>query len=144
VGAAGAMMGTRFVASRESGAHETYKAALVAARSAEATARTPCFDIGWAAMARVLRNDTLDAWEAAGCPPSPLRPGEGEIIFHNGGDAIVRYSETAPTIGAEGNLASGCLFAGTGVGEIRSVEPAAQLVARLWSEAQAEFNGVAA
>jgi NAD(P)H-dependent flavin oxidoreductase YrpB (nitropropane dioxygenase family) len=135
-GAAGAMMGTRFVAAHESCAHQVYKQAIVDASDCD-TAYTPCFDGGWPAMQRVLRNDTLATWEAAGCPLPGTRPGEGETVFHRNGEAIPRYSDTAPTRGAEGALLSACLYAGTGVGAITAIEPAAQIVTRLWSEAEA-------
>ena len=68
-GAAAAMLGTRFVATQESRAHELYKQRLIRS-TAEDAALTVCFDGGWPYAAhRVLRNATLDAWEAAGCPP---------------------------------------------------------------------------
>lgn len=135
-GAAGAMMGTRFVASVESGYHDGYKAALVAA-SGEDTAFTNCFDVGWPfAMHRVLRNDTFNIWEAAGSARSPGRPGEGDIVYRGGGEAFVRYSDTPPMRDAKGALGSACLYAGTGVAQIRAVEPAGAIVARLWAEAQ--------
>lgn len=136
LGAAGVMMGTRFVAAQESGAHEVYKQAIVDATDGD-TAYTPCFDGGWPAMQRVIRSDTLAAWEAAGCPLPGTRPGEGDTVFRRGTEDIPRYSDTAPTRGAEGALLSACLYAGTGVGSITAVEPAAQIVTRLWSEAEA-------
>lgn len=135
MGAAGVMMGTRFVAATESGAHDAYKQAIVDAAEGD-TAYTPCFDGGWPAMQRVLRNDTLATWEAAGCPLPGTRPGEGDIVFRRGSEEIPRYSDTAPTRGAEGALLSACLYAGTGIGAITAVEPAAQIVTRLWSEAE--------
>lgn len=141
-GAAGVMMGTRFVASRESGAHDAYKQALVAA-GPDDTAYTPCFDVGWPAMQRVLRNDTLATWEAAGCPLPGTRPGEGDIVFRRGGEDIPRYSDTAPTVGAEGALLSACLYAGAGVGDIAAVEPASAIVTRLWAEAEATVRETA-
>lgn len=136
LGAAGVMMGTRFVAASESGAHDAYKQAIVNASDGD-TAYTPCFDGGWPAMQRVIRNDTLAAWEAAGCPLPGTRPGEGEIVFRRGGEEIPRYSDTAPTRGSEGALLSACLYAGTGVGAITDIAPAGQIVARLWSDAEA-------
>lgn len=137
MGAQGAMMGTRFVASAESLAHDQYKRAIVEA-SAEDTVYTNCFDIGWPyAMSRVLRNSTFDMWEAAGNPQAPDRPGEGDITFRNGGEAIVRYCDTSPAVGAVGDLLSGCLYAGTSVDGITSVRPAADIVSSLWAEAQA-------
>ncbi len=134
-GAAGVMMGTRFVASTESGAHDVYKQAIVAATEGDA-AYTLCFDGGWNAAHRALRNDTLAAWEAAGCPLPGTRPGEGEVLYRHGTEAIARYSDTPPNRGAKGALLSAVLYAGTGVGAITQVEPAAQIVTRLWSEAE--------
>ena len=136
-GAAGAMMGTRFVATTEAASHEAYKAALVASGGGD-TAFTNCFDIGWPhAMHRVLRNATLTAWEAAGSPQPPFRPGEGDVVFRHDGEDYPRYCDTPPMPGAVGSVLSACLYAGTGVGEIRSVEPAGPLVARLWADASA-------
>ncbi len=142
-GAAGVMLGTRFVATPEAGAHDAYKAALVAASGGD-TVFTNCFDLGWPyAMHRVLRNDTLTDWEAAGCPQAPNRPGEGDVVFRHGDEDFPRYSDTPPMPGATGALLSACLYAGTGVGHIKSVEPAGQLVARLWAEALAGLAATA-
>jgi nitronate monooxygenase len=136
-GAAGAVMGTRFLATQEAASHDAYKAALVAARTGD-TLLTNCFDVGWPfAMHRVLRNDTLDTWEAAGCPQPPNRPGEGDIVFRRGVDQFPRYSDTPPMSGATGDLTSAVLYAGTGVGEIGGIEPAAEMLLRLDSEIRA-------
>ncbi len=133
-GAAGAVMGTRFLATIEAGAHDVYKAALVAA-SARDTVLTNCFDVGWPfAMHRVLRNDTFTEWEATGCPQPPHRPGEGDIVFRRGDDAFLRYSDTPPMQGAVGSLRSAVLYAGTGVEDVRAIEPAQHLLARINAE----------
>ncbi len=135
-GAQGVMMGTRFVASNESLAHDAYKQALVAARSDD-TVYTNCFDIGWPySMARVLRNSTFEMWEAAGNPAAPNRPGEGDITYRNGEESFVRYCDTPPAPGAVGDLLAGSLYAGTSVDGITSVRPAAEIVASLWAEAR--------
>ena len=133
-GAQGVMMGTRFVASNESLAHDAYKQALVTARSDD-TVYTNCFDIGWPyAMSRVLRNSTFEMWEAAGNPAAPNRPGEGDITYRSGEKSLVRYCDTSPPAGAEGDLLAACLYAGTSVDGITSVRPAADIVASLWAE----------
>ncbi len=135
-GAQAVMMGTRFVATEESLAHPDYKQALVAA-GADDTSFTLCFDLTWPfALHRVLRNATLEAWEAAGHPAPPFRPGEGEVLFHQNGQPVLRYSDEPPHAGAAGAVAEGCLYAGTGVGFIDRIEPAGALVARLWAETQ--------
>jgi nitronate monooxygenase len=135
LGASAAMLGTRFVATRESRAHPAYKQAIVGA-TAQDTALTVCFDGGWPQAAhRVLRNRTLDDWEAAGCPPTGRRPGENEVIAHAAsGEPILRYEDTAPRQGMTGDVPAMCLYAGTSCARIQDVPPAAELVARLWDE----------
>jgi nitronate monooxygenase len=135
-GAAGAMLGTRFVASVESLAHPEYKQALVEARSADA-AMSGCFDGGWPyALHRVLRNATLGDWEAAGCPPAGGRPGEGDIVATFPDGAVIhRYDDAPPRQDARGKVLDCCLYAGIGVEKVRDVRPAGQLVEELWREA---------
>ena len=100
-GAAGAMLGTSFLATVESGAHDAYKAALVAA-DRRATALTVCFDGDWPqASHRVLRNRTFELWEAAGCPGRGQRPGEDALAHRVGGPAIPRYDDSPPLAGDE-------------------------------------------
>jgi nitronate monooxygenase len=138
-GAAGAMLGTRFLATREAAAHPDYKAALVAATAAD-TAFTNCFDLNWPyAMHRVLRNSTFTAWEAAGSPQSPHRPGENDVVFRENGTVHVRYCDRPPGTGATGDVLAACLYAGESVGDIDRIEGAADLVTRLGAEVMAAF-----
>jgi nitronate monooxygenase len=74
-GASAVLLGTRFVATTESNAHEEYKKSLLGAKVAD-TALTMCFQDGWPQLHRALRNATFRAWEAAGCP-RPGKPGRG-------------------------------------------------------------------
>jgi nitronate monooxygenase len=138
-GADGAMLGTRFVATRESRAHAHYKAALLSASSSD-TVFTCCFDGGWPhAPHRVLRNETLVRWEEAGCPPLGRRPGEADVVARAAsGEPIVRYEDTAPRQGMTGSVGEMALYAGTGAGEIRDLPSAGELIRRLWSEAALE------
>lgn len=137
-GAQAVMSGTRFVATQESRAHPEYKRRLVEA-TAEQTALTVCFNGGWPhAPHRVLRNSTLETWEAAGCPPPGSRPGEGETVAHTAsGEPILRYEDTAPRRGMTGDIGAMALYAGTGVARIGDLPPAGKLARRLWTEAQA-------
>jgi nitronate monooxygenase len=138
LGAQGAMLGTRFVATQESRAHEEYKRQLVGAKYGD-TALTVCFNGGWPhAPHRVLRNSTLNAWEAAGCPQPGSRPGEGQTVAcSTNGEPIPRYEDTAPRIGMTGDVEAMALYAGQGVGQVTDVPKAGELVRRLWKEAQA-------
>lgn len=140
MGAAGAVLGTRFVATRESRAHEGYKQRLVQATSDD-TALTVCFDGGWPqAMHRVLRNTTLEIWEAAGSPPVGQRPGENESVgASTNGEPILRYEDTAPRQGFTGDIEAMCLYAGTGCNHIHDVPTVGEILARLWAECIACF-----
>ena len=138
LGAQGAVLGTRFVATQESRAHDDYKQRLLAAASGQ-TALTSCFDIGWPqAQHGVLRNSTLETWEAYGCPPHGQRPGEGnEVAYTASGEPILRYEDTAPQQGMTGDIEAMCLYAGRGVGAINDLPKAGELVRRLWADASA-------
>jgi len=141
MGATAAMLGTRFVACDESLAHSSYKQLLVES-SAKTASLTLCFDLGWPYAAhRVLRNRTLELWEAAGCPPSGLRPGEGDVLaFLPNGKTYKRYEDAPPLRGMDGSVLELCLYAGLSVADVTDVRPAADLVAALWNECRMALN----
>lgn len=142
-GASAAMLGTRFVATQESRAHPEYKRRLVEATGGD-TALTVCFDGGWPYAAhRVLRNPTLERWEALGCPPPGRRPGEGEVVATaSNGEPVLRYEDTAPRSGMTGQVLDMALYAGTGCGAIADVPPAAVLIERLWTECEQALSSL--
>lgn len=128
LGATGVWVGTRFLASREANIHPVYQE-LVLASSGDDTLYSELFDIGWPnAPLRTLKNSTTKAWEAAGRPLPPHRPGEGEIIGEKDGVAVPRYSFSAPTREAAGAIEAMALYAGEDVGLVRSVASAREIV----------------
>jgi NAD(P)H-dependent flavin oxidoreductase YrpB (nitropropane dioxygenase family) len=130
-GAAGVVMGTRFLATPEADIHPGYAERLVAA-GPDDTVLTHLFDGGWPGAAhRVLRNSTYRAWEEAGRPEPGRRPNEGEIVAESGGVPIARYAADEPRRSTTGDIEAMCLYAGCGVGRITAVEPAAEIVARV-------------
>jgi nitronate monooxygenase len=130
-GAAGVVMGTRFLATPEADIHPGYAERLVAA-GPDDTVRTFLFDGGWPGAAhRVLRNSTYRAWEAAGSPEPGERPNEGEVVAETDGVPIARYAADEPRRSTTGDIEAMCLYAGRGVGLITAVEPAAEIVARM-------------
>jgi NAD(P)H-dependent flavin oxidoreductase YrpB (nitropropane dioxygenase family) len=143
LGAAGAWMGTRFLATPEARAHDDYKSRLVAARETD-TVHTELYDLEWKeAPHRVIRNSTYDAWEAAGEPPPGGRPGEGEAVaWLPDGSALPRYSDDPPPPGTTGNIEATCLYAGQSTALIRDILPAGELVRRLVSETEAALQGL--
>lgn len=131
LGASGVILGTRFLATVESNAHSEYKALLVAHSD---TSLTHCFNDGWPnSPHRVLMNSTFDAWKRASEPLPDHRPGEGAVIAKTArGEPIFRYEMAAPQEGMQGEIEAMCLYAGTGVREIRSIPTVADLLAELW------------
>jgi len=135
-GASGVLIGTRFVATKEAGAHPDYKGAITRATAAD-TVLTVCFQDGWTnAPHRVLRNRTFEMWEAAGCPPPGKRPGEGDVLATNAvlGITQFRYGTGNPGPDDRGTLLEMALWAGQGVDAIRDIPSAGELVGRLWRE----------
>jgi nitronate monooxygenase len=135
-GAAGVVLGTRFMATEESDAHETYRQRLVDAGE-HSTVYTNCFNDngGWNAMHRVLRNDTVRTWEAAGCPLDGSRPGEGNVVArHPKYGPAVRYATINPVAGHTGDVEDMAMYAGMGVSRVQDAPPAAELIERLWRE----------
>jgi NAD(P)H-dependent flavin oxidoreductase YrpB (nitropropane dioxygenase family) len=129
LGAQGAMLGTRFLATVEAATHDVYRQHLTAATSADAV-HTRCFDGGWPdAPHRALRNATLRRWEAAGSPAAPGRPGEGDTIAVDpAGKAHPRYEDLIPLPGMTGELADMAMYAGQSVNLIQEIVPAARVV----------------
>jgi NAD(P)H-dependent flavin oxidoreductase YrpB (nitropropane dioxygenase family) len=144
LGAGAAWMGTRFVASEESPAHPAYVERLLAASETD-TFYGELFDIGWPeAPHRVIRNATVDAWLAAGSPPTGDRPGEGEVLATGpDGSTLVRYGSSAVEAGAVGRIEELSLWSGQGVGLVRERLPAAEIVRRTVAEARAILGGLA-
>jgi nitronate monooxygenase len=78
----------------------------------------------------VLRNEVYDLWEAAGSPPSGQRPGEGELVAEGPSGPVVRCAVSPAVIGMTGDIDAMAMSAGLGVGAVRSIEPAAEIVER--------------
>ena len=136
LGAAGAWMGTRFVASVEANSHADYRQRLIKARETDAVLNT-LFDEDWRdAPLRSLKNSTYRAWRDAGKPAREHRPGRDDIIARRGdGTPVPRYEGSSPTPDMTGDLEAMTLYAGQGVGLIRDVQPAGQIVRQIADEA---------
>jgi nitronate monooxygenase len=144
LGAAGAWIGTRFLATTEADASDDYKARLVAARETD-TVHTELFDLDWPrAPHRVIRNSTYDRWEASGSSPSGQRPGEGEpVVRQADGTVLLRYSDDTSKPGATGDLEAACHYAGQSTGLVHDILPAGDLVLRLVGETEAALAAAA-
>jgi nitronate monooxygenase len=136
LGAAGVVMGSRFVATEESGAHPKYKKALLNS-AAKDTVFTVCLNKGWSnATHRIIRNKTFKTWEAAGCPQEGNRPNEGEVLatYKSSGVTVSRYEGNVPNTDMTGKVEELGMYAGKGVGHINDIPKVAELMERIWKE----------
>jgi nitronate monooxygenase len=137
LGAAGAWIGTRFLASAEAAIHPRYRELLFAAKETDTEYGT-LFDVGWPdAPHRTLRNKTIEAWEAAGRPPSGKRPSEGAVLARTPNGDVVAYQSHTPGARDEGDIDAIALWSGQSVGLVRRIQPAGQIVREIGDEARA-------
>jgi NAD(P)H-dependent flavin oxidoreductase YrpB (nitropropane dioxygenase family) len=104
------------------------------------------FDGGWPdAPHRTLRNSTVEAWERAGCPAPPARPGEGELVARGAdGRPIQRYAADAPVADATGDVEALALYAGQSAGVVKHARSAAAIVQELVAGAASAISSAAA
>lgn len=127
-GATAARIGTRFVATLESGAHPRYKEALVLAQAAD-TVLTEAFGIWWpGAPHRVLRS----AVHAAGALDDDQA---GEVTGAGEPVPIPRFAVVPPTQATHGHVEAMALYAGQSVGAVTAIPPAADVVREIVSDA---------
>jgi nitronate monooxygenase len=139
LGASGVWIGTRFLASNEAAIHPRYRERILQATEDDTVYLEELFDVGWPkAPHRVLRNSTVAAWEAAGRPATGLRPGEGDIVVTSKSRGpIVRYRSYTPAADAEGDIDALSMWAGQSAALVHKLQPAAEIVREIDSEAQA-------
>lgn len=127
LGAAGVLMGTRFIAAAESLSHANAKA-RVAAATGDDTLRTRVFDIGRALdwpehfTGRAIVNDFSQRWH-----------GREDALVAQADAERRRYAEAA----AKGDTETMVVFAGEGLDLINAVEPAAAILERIVAEGEA-------
>src|SRR5487761_1763094 len=117
-GAAGVRMGTRVIAAQ-----------------AEDSVRTNRFEVECPLCPSthgVLRS-SLDAAEAF----------DGSYVAEFEGEPVARFCGTPPVKGCTGNIGAMACYAGQSVGEVRGVQPAAEIVAELADQAERLLRGTA-
>ncbi|HKB36582.1 MAG TPA: nitronate monooxygenase, partial [Gemmataceae bacterium] len=134
LGAQAAVLGTRFLASTESRAHPHYKQKVLEA-SEQDTVRTTLFGHGWPdAPHRTLRTAFVRQWlgqEARGQESRPDEPVVGQTVIGGQPIPVLRFMGFPPNGDASGDIESMDLLAGQGVGLVRAVKPAGQIVHEL-------------
>lgn len=145
LGADGGWLGTRFVATAESGAHEDYRDRLVAADET-ATRYTKLFSRGWPDQPhRVVETEavaeTVDESEAA----RPVADSDAPATAARtpDGDPVERFADLPPLEGMGGDLDALPHYAGQSVGLADDVPAAGTVVERLVAEAAAALSDAA-
>jgi NAD(P)H-dependent flavin oxidoreductase YrpB (nitropropane dioxygenase family) len=131
-GAAAVRMGTRFVATTESGAHPAYKDAVVAAGPG-GTVLTDAFRTGWpdaVSTSRVLRS-AFDRNTAL-----PEDAGVGRLQMGSTTIEVPRFGFVPPVAAAEGDIGAWALYAGESAAIVDAVEPAAVVIRRIAERAE--------
>ncbi|TYT62159.1 NAD(P)H-dependent flavin oxidoreductase [Natrialba swarupiae] len=143
LGADGAWLGTRFVATEEATVHETYRERVLESDETD-TRYTTLYDKGWPGMAhRVLENGTLERWDAAGQPESGERPGEDDVVATTeSGKPIERYDEALATPNVDGSIEEMALYAGQSGGLVEESRPAEEVLEALVTELREAISGL--
>jgi nitronate monooxygenase len=123
LGADGVLLGTRFVATKESAASDVWKRRLTSGR--RDTTLTDGFTGQWA---RVLQSEFTAHWEAAGVEALP-----GLLQAAAGGDLFAAARKL-------GDDQMQPLYAGAGVGAMSDIPGAGEVVAQLVAEARAGLS----
>ena len=138
LGAQAAVLGTRFLASAESCAHPHYKQRVLAANEGD-TVRTILFGHGWPnAPHRTLRTAFVQQWlgqEGRGQESRPDEPVVGHTMIGGQRMPVLRFMGFPPNAEASGDIDAMDLLAGQGIGLVREVKPAGQIVRELVEEA---------
>jgi NAD(P)H-dependent flavin oxidoreductase YrpB (nitropropane dioxygenase family) len=144
LGAAAAWIGTRFLAAEESIAHPEYVDRVLSARESATVYLENLFDIGWQdAPHRVLRNETVTAWEGAGRPATGERPNESEVVARSDlfGD-VVRYQSDTPWQEMTGDVTAMSMYSGQSAGLVKRRQPAAEIVGEICQQAEDVLNAL--
>lgn len=128
-GASAARIGTRLLATEESGAHPEYIAALLAA-SGDDTVYGTVFGADWPdAPHRVLRS-------AVACVEARADGPVATTAFGSFSFDVARFSAIPPSTDTKGDIAAMALYAGTGVGEIHDAPSVATVLARMMDQCE--------
>ena len=123
-GAAAARLGTRFVATPESGFHPQYIQNIIDATS-EDTVYTERFSVMWPDAPHRILKQSLAAAAAS------REQVVGEATLGGSTIGIPRFSVFSPLAGSTGNVEAMAQYAGESAGSVNSIQPAAQIVTEL-------------
>lgn len=137
LGASGAWIGTRFLASDEARIHPKYRQSIFQARETD-TVYSTLFDGGWPnAPHRVIENSTVADWKSAGSPRAGQRPAEGSVVAQFADGRLIHlYDDTIPLPGMTGEVERLALYAGQSVGLVKELKSAGAIVQEIAEDAR--------
>ncbi|KVF67515.1 nitronate monooxygenase [Burkholderia vietnamiensis] len=135
LGAQGAVIGTAFIATHESFAHPYHQQRIVDARDGD-TLLTDVFYINWPRGARVRVLPSSVTRGERGDPFGDARV----VIGDEEGRPIYLFSTDSPLRTMTGDFEAMALYAGTGVGRVRTIEPAGDVLRRIARDAAARLG----
>ncbi len=134
LGAVGVWMGTRFIASEEAHAAQSYKETIVEATDIDTT-RTRCYS---GKPMRVRTNDYIKDWESR---PDDIQPFPMQAMISVRDDVIGGIGGV--TDEARLDPSKSCFAMGQSAGGVRDVLPVADIVGNIMREADAAIDGLA-
>ena len=123
LGAQGAVIGTRFIATPEATAARQYREALVRANQDE-TIRTRCYS---GKPLRTLRNRYVAEYEAE---PSKIKRFPEQLMISSSRDVMAYWNP-------EADPDRTCMPAGQGIGSFREIKPAGEVLREIAAQAEA-------
>ncbi|KAL2649422.1 hypothetical protein R1flu_017550 [Riccia fluitans] len=139
LGAQGVCLGTRFLATPECTAHPLYKKKLLEAGVSETDYTDLYGRSRWRAPHRVIRTPFHEQWKSE-LPSDGTEVGQpiiGRTTIYDRDEEVPRFSGKVPNSSTSGDVESMAMYAGTGVGLIHEIVPAASVVNGLVEGAQA-------
>ncbi|MCI4646068.1 MAG: nitronate monooxygenase [Hyphomonadaceae bacterium] len=133
LGAVGVWMGTRFIASEEAHAAQSYKQAVVSAGDTDTT-RTRCYS---GKPMRCRTNPYIQDWESR---PGDIRPFPFQAIHSVQEDVLSGIAGVTDESRLDPDRS--CFAMGQSAGGVRDVRPVAEIVASIVSEAEAAIGRV--
>jgi NAD(P)H-dependent flavin oxidoreductase YrpB (nitropropane dioxygenase family) len=128
-GASAVRIGTRFLATSESGAHPDYVAALLAAGAGD-TVLTTAFSVGWRDAPHRVLASAVAAAEAFD------RETVGTLDANGETQPLPRFAARTPSREVSGAIEAMALYAGEGVGQVTEIKEAESLVRELSAGAE--------
>ncbi|KAL3701519.1 hypothetical protein R1sor_019541 [Riccia sorocarpa] len=139
LGAQGVCLGTRFVATPECIAHPLYKKKMVEAGVSDTEYTDVYGRLRWRAPHRVIRTPFHEQCKNE-LPADGTESGQpviGRTTIYDRDEDVPKFSGKVPNSSTSGDVESMAMYAGTGVGLIHEIIPAASVVKGLVEGAQA-------